>query len=103
MALALRAGAELMDMEMIQFHPTGMVSPPDLEGTLVTEAVRGEGGILTNALGERLMARYDSDRLELSTRDRVALEARLVVRESTARPGGRPSRGRAGKRGSATR
>lgn len=86
MALALRAGAELMDMELVQFHPTGMVSPPDLEGTLVTEAVRGEGGILTNALGERFMQRYDPDRLELSTRDRVALAIATEIRESRGTP-----------------
>ena len=81
MALALRAGAELMDMELVQFHPTGMVWPPDLEGTLVTEAVRGEGGILTNAAGERFMRRYDPERLELSTRDRVALAIATEIRE----------------------
>jgi succinate dehydrogenase / fumarate reductase, flavoprotein subunit len=71
-ALALRAGCELQDMEMVQFHPTGMTWPEELAGTLVTEAVRGEGGRLYNALGERFMERYDPDRLELSTRDRVA-------------------------------
>ena len=60
-------------MELVQFHPTGMVSPEESAGTLVTEAVRGEGGILLNALGERFMERYDPERLELSTRDRVAL------------------------------
>ena len=58
--LGLKAGCELSDMEMIQFHPTGMVLPKELSGTLVTEAVRGEGGILLNALGERFMAKYDS-------------------------------------------
>ncbi len=71
--LGLKAGCELSDMEMIQFHPTGMVLPKELSGTLVTEAVRGEGGILLNALGERFMAKYDSERLELSTRDKVAM------------------------------
>lgn len=54
-AMALEAGAELMDMEMVQFHPTGMVWPPSMRGILVTEAVRGEGGILRNAQGERFM------------------------------------------------
>ncbi len=73
MALALRAGARLADMELVQFHPTGMVAPDEVAGTLVTEAVRGEGGRLFNALGERFMARYDPERMELSTRDRVAL------------------------------
>lgn len=73
MALAFNAGAALADMELVQFHPSGMVWPPELEGTLVTEAVRGEGGRLFNCLGERFMQRYDAERLELSTRDRVAL------------------------------
>ncbi len=73
MRLALDAGCRLMDMELVQFHPTGMVSPEDAAGTLVTEAVRGEGGILRNAEGERYMERYDPERKELSTRDRVAL------------------------------
>lgn len=73
MHLALEAGARLTDMELVQFHPTGMVHPEDWAGTLVTEAVRGEGGRLLNAEGERYMQRYDSERMELSTRDRVAL------------------------------
>lgn len=71
-ALAFRAGAELMDMEMIQFHPTGMIYPAGVRGMLVTEGVRGEGGILTNAKGERFMERYDPKRKELSARDVVA-------------------------------
>lgn len=54
-AMAFFAGAQLKDMEMVQFHPTGMVWPPGMKGILVTEAVRGEGGILTNSLGERFM------------------------------------------------
>ena len=73
MALAFKAGAPLADMELVQFHPSGMVWPPEMEGTLVTEAVRGEGGRLINNEGERFMPRYDAERLELSTRDRVAL------------------------------
>jgi succinate dehydrogenase / fumarate reductase flavoprotein subunit len=72
MALAYDAGAELMDMEFVQFHPTGMVWPPGVQGILVTEAVRGEGGILTNKDGERFMERYDPEKMELSTRDVVA-------------------------------
>ena len=72
LALAYRAGAELMDMEMIQFHPTGMIYPEGVRGLLVTEAVRGEGGILTNVKGERFMERYDPKRKELSARDVVA-------------------------------
>ena len=54
-ALAFRAGAELMDMEFIQFHPTGMVWPPSVQGILVTEGVRGEGGVLRNSEGRRFM------------------------------------------------
>jgi fumarate reductase (CoM/CoB) subunit A len=71
-ALAYRAGAELIDMEEIQFHPTGAVFPYDARGRLVTEAVRGEGGILRNILNERFMKQYDPERMELSTRDVVA-------------------------------
>jgi succinate dehydrogenase / fumarate reductase, flavoprotein subunit len=73
MRLAVEAGCRLRDMEFVQFHPTGMVFPEESAGTLVTEAVRGEGGILRNAAGERFMERYDPKRLELSARDRVAL------------------------------
>jgi len=72
MALAYEAGAELMDMEFVQFHPTGMVWPPGVQGILVTEAVRGEGGVLRNNVGERFMERYDPEKMELSTRDVVA-------------------------------
>ncbi|MBI4404729.1 MAG: fumarate reductase/succinate dehydrogenase flavoprotein subunit [Deltaproteobacteria bacterium] len=57
-AMAYVAGAELIDMEFVQFHPTGMVWPPSIRGTLVTEAVRGEGGVLLNGKGERFMFRY---------------------------------------------
>ena len=60
-ALALKAGANLVDMEFLQFHPTGMVWPPSVRGILVTESVRGEGGILTNANGERFMFKYIPD------------------------------------------
>ena len=73
MHLALRAGCRLMDMELVQFHPTGMLWPEEASGTLVTEAVRGEGGRLFNAEGERYMTRYDPVRMELTTRDRLAL------------------------------
>ena len=81
MALAYEAGAELMDMEFVQFHPTGMVWPPGVQGLLVTEAVRGEGGILRNRLGERFMEKYDAARMELSTRDVVARAIYTEVRE----------------------
>jgi fumarate reductase (CoM/CoB) subunit A len=71
-AMGYRAGAELIDMEMVQFHPTGAIIPYDARGRLVTEAVRGEGGVLKNAQGERFMKTYDPARMELSTRDVVA-------------------------------
>ncbi|HJK79161.1 MAG TPA: fumarate reductase subunit A [Methanocorpusculum sp.] len=71
-ALGYRAGAELIDMEQVQFHPTGAVYPYDTRGRLITEAVRGEGGFLLNARGERFMEKYDPARMELSTRDVVA-------------------------------
>jgi succinate dehydrogenase / fumarate reductase flavoprotein subunit len=72
MALAYDAGAQLRDMEMVQFHPTGMVWPSGVRGILVTEGVRGEGGVLRNNGGERFMERYDPERMELSSRDVVA-------------------------------
>ncbi len=81
MRLALQAGGRLQDMELVQFHPTGMVAPEDAAGTLVTEAVRGEGGLLRNADGERYMSRYDPERRELSTRDRVALANYTEIHE----------------------
>src|SRR5947209_1498915 len=81
MALAYEAGATLQDMEFVQFHPTGMVWPPGVQGLLVTEAVRGEGGILRNKLGERFMEKYDPKRMELSTRDVVARSIYTEVRE----------------------
>jgi succinate dehydrogenase / fumarate reductase, flavoprotein subunit len=81
MALAYEAGAELLDMEFVQFHPTGMVWPPGVQGILVTEAVRGEGGILRNKNGERFMEKYDPQRMELSTRDVVARSIYTEVRE----------------------
>ena len=80
-AMAFEAGAELMDMEMVQFHPTGMVWPPGVRGILVTEAVRGEGGILRNAKGERFMERYDPKKLDLSSRDVVS---RAIYKEVQA-------------------
>jgi len=88
MYLALRAGCRLQDMELVQFHPTGMVAPEDAAGTLVTEAVRGEGGNLTNALGERFMARYDPERMELSARDRVALANYTEITQGRGGPNG---------------
>jgi succinate dehydrogenase / fumarate reductase flavoprotein subunit len=81
MALAYEAGAELLDMEFVQFHPTGMVWPPGVQGILVTEAVRGEGGTLRNNRGERFMEKYDPKRMELSTRDVVARAIYTEVKE----------------------
>src|SRR5664279_4197846 len=60
-ALALRAGASLINMEFLQFHPTGMVWPPSVKGILVTESVRGDGGVLTNSEGKRFMFDYIPD------------------------------------------
>jgi succinate dehydrogenase flavoprotein subunit len=80
-ALAYQAGAQLRDMEMVQFHPTGMVWPAGVRGILVTEGVRGEGGVLRNREGERFMERYDHERMELSSRDIVA---RAINSEVTA-------------------
>jgi succinate dehydrogenase / fumarate reductase flavoprotein subunit len=71
-ALAYEAGADLVDMEMVQFHPTGMVWPRKAVGTLATEAMRGEGGILLNSKGERFMKNYYPERMELGPRDVVA-------------------------------
>jgi succinate dehydrogenase / fumarate reductase flavoprotein subunit len=82
--LAYEAGAELMDMEFIQFHPTGMVGNrygEDWDGRLVTEAVRGEGGRLYNSEGERFMERYSPDQMELDARDVVARAIEQEVRE----------------------
>jgi succinate dehydrogenase / fumarate reductase flavoprotein subunit len=117
-ALAYLAGAELIDMEFVQFHPTGMVWPPGVRGLLVTEAVRGEGGILRNKDGDRFMWKYlPDDRVheyaasdaeaaswvealsagrttdarrppELSTRDNVARAIYTEVREGRGSPHG---------------
>ena len=70
--LAYRSGVELVDMEMVQFHPTGMVWPDKASGTLATEAIRGEGGILLNSSNQRFMKNYYPERMELGPRDVVA-------------------------------
>jgi succinate dehydrogenase / fumarate reductase flavoprotein subunit/fumarate reductase flavoprotein subunit len=71
--MAYRAGAHLMDMEMVQFHPTGLVVPGSrLNGALLEEGLRGAGAHLFNGSGERYMERYDPERKERSTRDRVS-------------------------------
>lgn len=79
--LAVEAGARLRDAELVQFHPSGILEPQHAAGTLVSEAARGEGGILRNSEGERFMKRYDPERLELSTRDRVALASYTEIAE----------------------
>ena len=74
MYLGLKAGCKLIDMEMVQFHPTGMLFPKDYEGTLVTEAVGERGRLLT------VMQNYD--RMELSIRDRITIANYLEVRKA---------------------
>jgi len=88
-ALAYEAGAELRDMEMVQFHPTGMVWPNGVRGILVTEGVRGEGGVLRNKDGERFMERYDHERMELSSRDIVsrAINSEVIAGRGTLHGG----------------
>ncbi|MFC9634144.1 FAD-binding protein [Streptomyces mirabilis] len=86
--LAVEAGARLRDAELVQFHPSGIIEPENAAGTLVSEAARGEGGILRNALGERFMSRYDPVRMELSTRDRVALASYTEIEEGRGTPNG---------------
>ncbi len=80
-AMAYKAGVELIDMEQFQFHPTGAAIPPAARGRLVTEGVRGEGGILLNNLGERFMKNYNPRLLELAGRDEVARSIATEIRE----------------------
>ena len=87
-ALAYQAGAELQDMEFVQFHPTGMLWPPGARGILVTEGVRGEGGILRNSEGERFMERYDPVKKDLSSRDVVARSIYKEVQAGRGSPHG---------------
>src|SRR3989441_3768434 len=88
-ALAYEAGLLLRDMEMIQFHPTGLVVPGSLmTGALLEEGLRGAGGHLRNGLGERFMARYDPARMERSTRDLVARASFLEVEAGRGTPNG---------------
>jgi len=85
MALAYRAGVGLKDMEMVQFHPTGL----PFTGILITEAVRGEGGYLTNKDGERFLKRYVPNKMELGPRD-----IHLARHDHRVRRGSRPSKAR---------
>jgi len=87
-AMAYEAGCELIDMEMVQFHPTGMVKPESARGRLVTEAVRGEGGILLNNRGERFMNKYYPQVMELAGRDQVARSIMTEVLEGRGSPDG---------------
>ncbi|MFB4293151.1 L-aspartate oxidase [Nonomuraea sp. ATR24] len=86
--LAVLAGGRIRDPELVQFHPSGLLHPENAAGTLVSEAARGEGGMLRNGLGERFMARYDAERMELSTRDRVALAAYTEIKQGRGTPDG---------------
>jgi len=84
-ALAYRAGAELIDMEFVQFHPTGMVWPPSVQGILVTEGVRGEGGVLKNSEGRRFMFDYIPDAFAAETSDTEEEAARWLSGDPEAR------------------
>jgi succinate dehydrogenase / fumarate reductase flavoprotein subunit len=88
MALAYEAGAALKDMEFVQFHPTGMIEPEEMDGRLVTEAVRGEGGRLYNSEGERFMERYSPRHMELDARDVVARANYREIRDGRGTPDG---------------
>jgi succinate dehydrogenase / fumarate reductase flavoprotein subunit len=84
-ALAYMAGAELIDMEFVQFHPTGMVWPPSVKGILVTEGVRGEGGYLRNNKGERFMFNYIPDLFKSETSDTEEEARRWLDKDPNAR------------------
>jgi succinate dehydrogenase / fumarate reductase flavoprotein subunit len=84
-AMAYDAGAELMDLEFTQFHPTGMVWPLSVRGILVTEGVRGDGGILKNNKGERFMFNYISERFAPETANTVEEADRWLAGDKTAR------------------
>src|SRR3954465_2588685 len=83
-SMALEAGADLIDMEMVQFHPTGMVWPPSVRGILVTERVRGDGGTVKSAGGERFMFNYVPDFFRAETADTEA-EADAWYEDKTKR------------------
>lgn len=80
MAMCYRAGTEFLDMEMMQFHPTGLLAENSrLNGGVLEEGLRGAGGYLKNALGDRFMENYDPKRMERSTRDRVSRAAYMEI------------------------
>lgn len=83
--MAFEAGAELMNLEFTQFHPTGMMWPPSVRGTLVTEGVRGDGGILKNNKGERFMFNYISERFAPETANTVEEAKRWMDGDKSAR------------------
>ena len=85
LGMAYRAGAELIDMEFTQFHPTGMVWPPSVKGILVTEGVRGDGGILLNSEGERFMFNYIPKKFASETADTEAEASRWLDGDKDAR------------------
>jgi succinate dehydrogenase flavoprotein subunit len=86
-AMAHRAGAELVDMEMVQFHPTGLLAAESrMTGTVLEEGLRGAGGHLINGRGERYMERYDAERMERSTRDIVARSSYLEIQAGRGTP-----------------
>ena len=80
-SMAYKAGVEVVDMEQFQFHPTGAAIPPSARGRLVTEGVRGEGGILLNKDGQRFMKKYNPTSMELAGRDEVARSIATEIRE----------------------
>jgi succinate dehydrogenase / fumarate reductase flavoprotein subunit/fumarate reductase flavoprotein subunit len=87
MAMAYRAGAEFVDMEMMQFHPTGLLAEnSQLNGGVLEEGLRGAGGRMYNSLGERFMQKYDPERMERSTRDRVARAAFMEIMAGRGTP-----------------
>jgi succinate dehydrogenase / fumarate reductase flavoprotein subunit/fumarate reductase flavoprotein subunit len=89
MAMAYRAGARFIDMEMFQFHPTGILAGASrMCGMVLEEGLRGAGGYLYNALGERFMARYDPERMERATRDIVSRAGYLEVMQGRGTPEG---------------
>ena len=89
LAMGFRAGAQFVDMEMMQFHPTGLIAGDSvMTGTVLEEGLRGAGGHLLNAAGERFMARYDPAKMERSTRDRVSRSSFMEIRGGRGTPQG---------------